>query len=78
MFLKKFLKTAEDHFFVGFKVHVYVFTDRPKEVPQVEMAAGRKVDRINRLILNKAATYLFKSLIICWTFDLWLINLISL
>ncbi|XP_067471952.1 globoside alpha-1,3-N-acetylgalactosaminyltransferase 1-like isoform X2 [Thunnus thynnus] len=43
MFLKKFLETAEHHFFVGFKVHVYVFTDRPKEVPQVEMAAGRKL-----------------------------------
>ncbi|XP_039975072.1 globoside alpha-1,3-N-acetylgalactosaminyltransferase 1-like isoform X2 [Xiphias gladius] len=43
MFLKNFLETAEQHFFVGFKVHVYVFTDRPKEVPEVKMAAGRKL-----------------------------------
>lgn len=42
-FLKKFLETAEQHFFVGFKVHVYVFTDRPKEVPHVKMAPGRKL-----------------------------------
>ncbi|XP_042361257.1 globoside alpha-1,3-N-acetylgalactosaminyltransferase 1-like isoform X2 [Plectropomus leopardus] len=42
-FLKDFLETAEQHFFVGFRVHVYVFTDRPKEVPQVTMAAGRQL-----------------------------------
>ncbi|XP_041812836.1 globoside alpha-1,3-N-acetylgalactosaminyltransferase 1-like [Chelmon rostratus] len=43
MFLKNFLETAEQHFFVGFKVHVYVFTDRPQEVPEVKMATGRQV-----------------------------------
>ncbi|XP_037647361.1 globoside alpha-1,3-N-acetylgalactosaminyltransferase 1-like isoform X1 [Sebastes umbrosus] len=43
MFLKDFLETAEKHFFVGFKVHIYVFTDRPTEVPQVKMAAGRQM-----------------------------------
>ncbi|XP_073350544.1 globoside alpha-1,3-N-acetylgalactosaminyltransferase 1-like [Pagrus major] len=43
MFLKNFLETAEQHFFVGFNVHVYVFTDRTKEVPQVKMAAGRQL-----------------------------------
>lgn len=43
MFLKNFLETAEKHFFVGFKVHFYVFTDRPKEVPMVKMAADRQV-----------------------------------
>ncbi|XP_059203078.1 globoside alpha-1,3-N-acetylgalactosaminyltransferase 1-like isoform X2 [Centropristis striata] len=42
-FLKDFLETAEQHFFVGFKVHVYVFTDRPDEVPRVRMAAGRQL-----------------------------------
>uniref|UniRef100_A0A672GIS7 Globoside alpha-1,3-N-acetylgalactosaminyltransferase 1, like 2 n=1 Tax=Salarias fasciatus TaxID=181472 RepID=A0A672GIS7_SALFA len=42
-FLKDFLETAEQHFFVGFKVHVYVFTDRPAELPKVEMAAGRQL-----------------------------------
>ncbi|XP_034045711.1 globoside alpha-1,3-N-acetylgalactosaminyltransferase 1-like isoform X1 [Thalassophryne amazonica] len=41
MFLKDFLETAEQHFFVGFNMHIYVFTDRPEEVPKVEMAAGR-------------------------------------
>lgn len=43
MFLKDFLQTAEQHFFVGFRVHVYVFTDRPQDVPKVQMAAGRQV-----------------------------------
>ncbi|XP_023148306.2 globoside alpha-1,3-N-acetylgalactosaminyltransferase 1-like isoform X1 [Amphiprion ocellaris] len=43
MFLKDFLETAEKYFFVGFRVHVYVFTDRPNEVPQVKMAAGRQL-----------------------------------
>ncbi|XP_035852448.1 globoside alpha-1,3-N-acetylgalactosaminyltransferase 1-like isoform X2 [Sander lucioperca] len=43
MFLKNFLETAEQHFFVGFNVHVYVFTDRPKEVPEVKMADGRQL-----------------------------------
>uniref|UniRef100_UPI0037E7FD5D globoside alpha-1,3-N-acetylgalactosaminyltransferase 1-like n=1 Tax=Semicossyphus pulcher TaxID=241346 RepID=UPI0037E7FD5D len=43
MFLKNFLETAEQHFFVGFRVHIYVFTDQPNEVPQVKMADGRKV-----------------------------------
>lgn len=43
MFLKGFLETAEQHFFSGFNVHVYVFTDQPEEVPKVKMAANRKV-----------------------------------
>ncbi|XP_071319948.1 globoside alpha-1,3-N-acetylgalactosaminyltransferase 1-like isoform X2 [Trachinotus anak] len=43
MFLRNFLETAEQHFFVGFRVHVYVFTDQPKEVPMVKMAAGRQL-----------------------------------
>ncbi|KAL6102326.1 gbgt1 [Pungitius sinensis] len=42
-FLKKFLETAEQHFFVGFKVHIYVFTDRPNDVPHVTMASGRQL-----------------------------------
>ncbi|TNN30288.1 Globoside alpha-1,3-N-acetylgalactosaminyltransferase 1 [Liparis tanakae] len=48
MFLKSFLETAERHFFVGFKVHIYVFTDRADEVPRVRMAAGRQVTREER------------------------------
>ncbi|KAM8723648.1 globoside alpha-1,3-N-acetylgalactosaminyltransferase 1-like [Acanthopagrus schlegelii] len=43
MFLKDFLETAEQHFFVGFNVNMYVFTDRPVEVPPVKMAAGRQL-----------------------------------
>ncbi|GLD68393.1 globoside alpha-1,3-N-acetylgalactosaminyltransferase 1-like isoform X1 [Lates japonicus] len=43
MFLKNFLETAEQHFFVGFRVHMHVFTDQPNEVPKVKMAAGRQV-----------------------------------
>ncbi|XP_054463666.1 globoside alpha-1,3-N-acetylgalactosaminyltransferase 1-like [Anoplopoma fimbria] len=43
MFLKNFLETAEQHFFIGFKVHICVFTDRPDEVPQVRMATGRQL-----------------------------------
>lgn len=43
-FLKEFLETAEQHFFVGFNVNMYVFTDRPVEVPPVKMAAGRQVN----------------------------------
>ncbi|XP_060924656.1 globoside alpha-1,3-N-acetylgalactosaminyltransferase 1-like [Limanda limanda] len=42
-FLKKFLETMEQHFFTGFNVHVFVFTDQPNEVPQVKMASGRQL-----------------------------------
>lgn len=44
MFLKDFLQTSEEHFFVGFRVDFYVFTDRSNEVPKVNMAAGRMVN----------------------------------
>ncbi|XP_050010867.1 histo-blood group ABO system transferase 2-like isoform X5 [Alexandromys fortis] len=43
VFLKLFLETAEQHFMVGHKVIYYVFTDRPAEVPQVPLGAGRKL-----------------------------------
>ncbi|XP_035037749.1 globoside alpha-1,3-N-acetylgalactosaminyltransferase 1 isoform X2 [Hippoglossus stenolepis] len=43
MFLKNFLETMEQHFFTGFNVHLFVFTDQPKEVPQVKMAGGRQL-----------------------------------
>ncbi|XP_029015621.1 globoside alpha-1,3-N-acetylgalactosaminyltransferase 1-like [Betta splendens] len=42
-FLKDFLVTAEKHFFTGFGVHIYVFTDRVDEVPHVQMAPGRQL-----------------------------------
>ncbi|XP_028310436.1 globoside alpha-1,3-N-acetylgalactosaminyltransferase 1-like isoform X2 [Gouania willdenowi] len=43
MFLKDFLLTAQQHFFVGFHVHMYVFTDRPSEVPTVPLRANWKL-----------------------------------
>ena len=43
VFLKLFLETAEQHFMVGHKVIYYVFTDRPADVPQVILGAGRQL-----------------------------------
>lgn len=43
MFLKNFLLTADQFFFVGYNVHIYVFTDRPEEVPEVKMSAARNI-----------------------------------
>uniref|UniRef100_A0AAV2KKP4 Uncharacterized protein n=1 Tax=Knipowitschia caucasica TaxID=637954 RepID=A0AAV2KKP4_KNICA len=34
-FLQDFLVTAEQFFFVGYNVQIYVFTDRPEEVPKI-------------------------------------------
>lgn len=45
MFLKNFLETAEQHFFIGYRVHVYVFTDRPDDVPKFKLAPGRQVNQ---------------------------------
>ncbi|XP_047428396.1 globoside alpha-1,3-N-acetylgalactosaminyltransferase 1-like isoform X2 [Mugil cephalus] len=42
-FLKDFLETAEKYFFVGYKVHVYVYTDQPNDVPKVKMGPNRQV-----------------------------------
>ena len=42
-FLKDFLETAERHFFVGYNVRYYVFTDQPDAVTSVEMGAGREL-----------------------------------
>ncbi|XP_047428612.1 globoside alpha-1,3-N-acetylgalactosaminyltransferase 1-like [Mugil cephalus] len=42
-FLKDFLETAEKYFFVGFRVHVYVFTDQPNDVPKVKMGPDRQL-----------------------------------
>ncbi|XP_067295223.1 globoside alpha-1,3-N-acetylgalactosaminyltransferase 1-like [Pseudorasbora parva] len=36
-FLKEFLESAEQYYFVGFRVHYYVFTDQPEQVPAVKM-----------------------------------------
>ncbi|XP_067295228.1 globoside alpha-1,3-N-acetylgalactosaminyltransferase 1-like [Pseudorasbora parva] len=36
-FLKVFLESAEENYFVGFRVHYYVFTDQPEQVPAVKL-----------------------------------------
>ncbi|XP_070286460.1 histo-blood group ABO system transferase isoform X3 [Myotis yumanensis] len=43
VFLKLFLETAEQHFMVGHRVHYYVFTDRPADVPSVALGEGRRL-----------------------------------
>ncbi|XP_069438173.1 histo-blood group ABO system transferase isoform X2 [Ovis canadensis] len=43
VFLRLFLETAEKYFMVGHKVTYYVFTDRPADVPQIALRAGRQV-----------------------------------
>lgn len=43
IFLKDFLQSAEKHFMVGYKVHYYLFTDRPDEVPRVTLGPGRQL-----------------------------------
>ncbi|XP_036408462.1 globoside alpha-1,3-N-acetylgalactosaminyltransferase 1-like isoform X2 [Megalops cyprinoides] len=45
-FLQDFLETAEKYYMSGLRVHYYVFTDQPREVPRVELAAGRKISII--------------------------------
>ncbi|XP_051517947.1 histo-blood group ABO system transferase 2-like isoform X2 [Myxocyprinus asiaticus] len=36
-FLKEFLESAEQHYFVGYRVRYYLFTDRPEEVPEIKL-----------------------------------------
>ncbi|KAI5630346.1 hypothetical protein C0J50_10213 [Silurus asotus] len=48
-FLKDLLESAEQHFMVGYRVHYYIFTDLPDEVPVVTLGEGR------RLIIMKTA-----------------------
>ncbi|XP_073808260.1 globoside alpha-1,3-N-acetylgalactosaminyltransferase 1-like [Danio rerio] len=43
VFLQDFLESAEQHFFVGFRVHYYVFTDHPEKVPDVKLGGERKL-----------------------------------
>ncbi|XP_051970122.1 globoside alpha-1,3-N-acetylgalactosaminyltransferase 1-like [Xyrauchen texanus] len=42
-FLTAFLESAEQHYFVGFRVHYYVFTDKPEEIPLVKLDKERQV-----------------------------------
>nr|XP_029491406.1 globoside alpha-1,3-N-acetylgalactosaminyltransferase 1-like isoform X1 [Oncorhynchus nerka] len=45
-FLQDFLETAEKHFMVGFNMRYYVFTDRPHDVPSVNLTQGRHLSVI--------------------------------
>nr|XP_046163247.1 globoside alpha-1,3-N-acetylgalactosaminyltransferase 1-like isoform X3 [Oncorhynchus gorbuscha] len=45
-FLQDFLDTAEKHFMVGFNMRYYVFTDRPHDVPSVNLTQGRHLSVI--------------------------------
>nr|XP_046155572.1 globoside alpha-1,3-N-acetylgalactosaminyltransferase 1-like [Oncorhynchus gorbuscha] len=45
-FLRDFLETAEKHFMVDFNVRYYVFTDRPDDVPSVNLSQGRHLSVI--------------------------------
>ncbi|XP_051968956.1 globoside alpha-1,3-N-acetylgalactosaminyltransferase 1-like [Xyrauchen texanus] len=46
-FLTAFLESAEQYYFVGFRVYYYVFTDKPKEVPLVKLGKARHVVVLN-------------------------------
>ncbi|KAI7813667.1 putative globoside alpha-1 [Triplophysa rosa] len=40
-FLKTFLESAEQQYFVGFRVSYYIFTDKPEDVPVVKLGTER-------------------------------------
>ncbi|XP_052459890.1 globoside alpha-1,3-N-acetylgalactosaminyltransferase 1-like isoform X2 [Carassius gibelio] len=42
-FVKDFLESAEQHYFVGFRVHYYLFTDQPESIPEVKMGEKRNL-----------------------------------
>nr|XP_055044976.1 histo-blood group ABO system transferase-like [Misgurnus anguillicaudatus] len=42
-FLRDFLESAEQHYFVGFRVHYYLFTDQPEAVPDVKLGNERQL-----------------------------------
>ncbi|XP_043084731.1 globoside alpha-1,3-N-acetylgalactosaminyltransferase 1-like [Puntigrus tetrazona] len=42
-FVKDFLESAEQHYFVGFRVHYYLFTDQPESVPEVKIGENRSL-----------------------------------
>lgn len=43
IFLKDFLESAEAHYFVGYRVHYYIFTDQPETIPNVKLGEERKL-----------------------------------
>ncbi|XP_073696180.1 globoside alpha-1,3-N-acetylgalactosaminyltransferase 1-like [Garra rufa] len=42
-FLKDFLESAEQNYFVGFRVHYYLFTDQPDQIPEVKLGEERQL-----------------------------------
>ncbi|XP_058238612.1 globoside alpha-1,3-N-acetylgalactosaminyltransferase 1-like isoform X2 [Hemibagrus wyckioides] len=52
-FLKDVLESAEQHFMVGYRVHYYVFTDLPDEVPTVTLGEGRQLTVIKTSSSNR-------------------------
>ncbi|KAK3527137.1 hypothetical protein QTP86_013053 [Hemibagrus guttatus] len=52
-FLKDLLESAEQHFMVGYRVHYYVFTDLPDEVPTVALGEGRQLTMIKTASSNR-------------------------
>ncbi|KAF4073408.1 hypothetical protein AMELA_G00258430 [Ameiurus melas] len=52
-FLKDFIESAEQHFMVGYRVHYYLFTDRPDEVPMVTLGEGRQLTVIKTETSNR-------------------------
>ncbi|KAL1269574.1 hypothetical protein QQF64_031863 [Cirrhinus molitorella] len=52
-FIKGFLESAEHHYFVGFRVHFYLFTDQPKSVPEVKMGENRSLTVVKVQSLNR-------------------------
>ncbi|RXN06013.1 globoside alpha-1,3-N-acetylgalactosaminyltransferase 1-like protein [Labeo rohita] len=52
-FVKDFLESAEEHYFVGFRVHYYLFTDQPESVPEVKMGENRSLTVLKVQSLNR-------------------------
>ncbi|KAM9441009.1 histo-blood group ABO system transferase-like [Clarias gariepinus] len=52
-FLKDLLESAEQHFFVGYRVHYYLFTDLPDEVPVITLGEGRQLSVIKTASSNR-------------------------
>ncbi|XP_073777880.1 globoside alpha-1,3-N-acetylgalactosaminyltransferase 1-like [Danio rerio] len=42
-FLKDLLESAEQHYFIGYRVHYYLFTDKPEAVPEVKMSENHRL-----------------------------------
>ncbi len=52
-FVKDFLESAEQHYFVGFRVHYYLFTDQPESVPEVRIGENRSLTVLKVQSLNR-------------------------